>query len=158
MNISDRIKMIRKGTGLNQTKFGEKLGVSRSVIKNIELNLNKNGIPDNIIKLISCTFSINETWIKTGIGEMYIETENSLINQLKDKYNLSNLEYKILTAYLELDEKQRKAVEDFIQKIIGPEPPAIELVAARGDSELEIVSDDEAERKDIENYVSPTEL
>lgn len=32
--ISDRIKFIRISTNLTQTKFGQKLGVSRDVINN----------------------------------------------------------------------------------------------------------------------------
>lgn len=160
MSISKRIREIRKSLNLNQTEFGEQLGVSRSVIANIELDLNKTGIPESIIKLISCTFGVNEAWIKTGIGEMYVETANNILNELKNTYSLSDLEYKILSTYLELDTSQRKAVEEFIHKITNPEPPAKEydLVAARGNSELEIVSDDDAMRRDIENYKPPTKL
>ncbi len=157
MDISDRIRIIRKNTGLNQTIFGEKLGVSRSVIKNIELNVNKTGIPESIIKLICCKFSVNESWLKTGMGDMYVETEDSILNQLKNTYKLSNLEYKILASYLKLDTSQREAVEKFIADILEPEPPTIK-VAARGNAELEIVSDDDAMRKDIENYIPPTDL
>ena len=91
-----------------------------------------------------------------GIGEMYITTQDNLLNQLKNKFNLSDLEYKILKSYLELDESQRSAVEDFIEQIIGPEPTI--TVAARGNSELKIIADDDTVRKDLENYKPPTDL
>ena len=130
MDISDRIRIIRKNTGLNQTLFGEKLGISRSVIKNIELNVYKTGIPENIVKLICCKFNVNENWLKMGIGEMYVETEDSILSQLKNTYNLSDLEYKILTAYLKLDTSQRKAVEKFIADILKSEPQTIKVAAS----------------------------
>ena len=40
MEIYERIKYLRKNLlGLTQTEFGEALGVNRSTIKNIELNV-----------------------------------------------------------------------------------------------------------------------
>jgi len=157
MDISDRIRIIRKNTGLNQTLFGEKLGISRSVIKNIELNVYKTGIPENIVKLICCKFNVNENWLKMGIGEMYVETEDSILSQLKNTYNLSDLEYKILTAYLKLDTSQRKAVEKFIADILKSEPQTIK-VAARGNNSKVINIKKSDVEEDMKNYVPPEDL
>jgi len=157
MDISDRIRIIRKNTGLNQTLFGEKLGISRSVIKNIELNVYKTGIPENIVKLICCKFNVNENWLKMGIGEMYVETEDSILSQLKNTYNLSDLEYKILTAYLKLDTSQRKAVEKFIADILKSEPQTIK-VAARGNNSKVINIKKSDVEEDMKNYVPPENL
>lgn len=112
MSINKRIKEIRKDAKLNQTEFGEKLGVSRSVIANIELDLNKTGVQESIIKLISCIFGVNEDWIKTGAGAKYSNTKASL-KELAEECSMSALEYTILLHYLNLDEKQRKAVQKF---------------------------------------------
>lgn len=112
MSINKRIKEIRKDAKLNQTEFGEKLGVSRSVIANIELDLNKTGVQESIIKLISCIFLVNEDWIKTGEGAKYSNTKASL-KELAEECSMSALEYTILSHYLNLDEKQRKAVQKF---------------------------------------------
>ena len=157
MDISDRIRIIRKNTGLNQTLFGEKLGISRSVIKNIELNVYKTGIPENIVKLICCKFNVNENWLKMGIGEMYVETEDFILSQLKNTYNLSDLEYKILTAYLKLDTSQRKAVEKFIADILKSEPQTIK-VAARGNNSKVINIKKSDVEEDMKNYVPPENL
>lgn len=157
MDISDRIRIIRKNTGLNQTLFGEKLGISRSVVKNIELNVYKTGIPENIVKLICCKFNVNENWLKMGIGEMYVETEDSILSQLKNTYNLSDLEYKILTAYLKLDTSQRKAVEKFIADILKSEPQTIK-VAARGNNSKVINIKKSDVEEDMKNYVPPEDL
>ncbi len=114
MNIAERIKQVRKDAKLSQSDFGEKLGVSRSVINNIELDRNKNGIQENIIKLICCVFNVNEDWLKNGKGHKYSLNIKTTLDTLAEEYNMSELEYTILSHYLALDINQRKAVENFI--------------------------------------------
>lgn len=61
-----------------KTLFGERLGVSRDVISNIEYNRLKNPKQkEPIIKLICSTFGVNEIWLRSGEGEMFqAMTEN----------------------------------------------------------------------------------
>ena len=92
-----------------------------------------------------------------GIGEMYVETEDSILSQLKNTYNLSDLEYKILTAYLKLDTSQRKAVEKFIADILKSEPQTIK-VAARGNNSKVINIKKSDVEEDMKNYVPPEDL
>lgn len=115
--ISNRIKTIRKENRLSQTDFGLKIGVTRSVINNIELNRNKNGVPDNIIKLIAVTFSVNEKWLKTGNGKPYIQTSETILNELQKKYTLDNLDINIIETYLKLEPAQRRAIKEYISKL-----------------------------------------
>lgn len=76
MEAFDRIKDFRKNQlKLSQEEFGKSLGVSRTVIKNMELNnLARPDQKDPLIKLICKIYNLNENWLKTGEGEMYIET------------------------------------------------------------------------------------
>lgn len=73
MEMYERIRELRKKElGLNQEEFGKALGVSRSVIKNMELNLLAR--PDQkepLYRLICSTFNINEKWLREGIEPMY---------------------------------------------------------------------------------------
>lgn len=70
MEMFDRVRYLRKQKlHLTQEEFGEKLGVTRSVIKNMELNLLAR--PDQkepLIKLICKEFNVNEDWLRTGAG------------------------------------------------------------------------------------------
>lgn len=118
MKISDKIKEIRKEHSLSQTEFGEKIGVSRDVIKNIELDLNKKGIPYNIIKLICCTFGINEDWLLYGTGEKYIQDKDSIVDDLANKYNLSLCGKQILKTYLELSDDKKAVIDEFIEQLL----------------------------------------
>ena len=67
--MQNRIKEIRKSMGLNQTEFGTKIGVTTSAISGYELGTR---IPsDAIIKSIVREYGVNETWLRTGAGDMF---------------------------------------------------------------------------------------
>ncbi|PYE89394.1 helix-turn-helix transcriptional regulator [Bacillus sp. 196mf] len=68
--ISKRIKEIRTSQKLSREKFGEKIGVSRGVIENIEYQ--RAEIKDLYIHLICKEFHVNEHWLRTGSGEPYV--------------------------------------------------------------------------------------
>lgn len=71
VNIGERIKKLRTAKGLTQQEFANRLGVSRSNIATYEVG--KNNPADAVIKLICREFSANETWLRTGEGEMFVE-------------------------------------------------------------------------------------
>lgn len=70
MNASDRIKYIRKSNNLTLEKFGERLGVGKSAISNIENGIR--GITDQMVRSICREFNVNESWLRTGEGEPYV--------------------------------------------------------------------------------------
>lgn len=72
MEIKDRIKELRKAKGLTQFEFADKLKVSRSNIASYETG--KNELSSAVISLICRTFSVSETWLRTGEGEMFSDT------------------------------------------------------------------------------------
>ena len=66
--MQNRIKELRKSLGLNQTEFADKLGIATSTISCYELGTR---VPsDAIIKSICREYGVNETWLRTGAGEM----------------------------------------------------------------------------------------
>lgn len=66
--MNERIRKIRKELGLSGEKFGEKLGVTRVAISNIE-NGNRN-VTDQMFKSICREFNVNPDWLRNGEGEM----------------------------------------------------------------------------------------
>ena len=67
--MKDRIKELRKSTGLSQTKFGERLGVTLSAVQKWEMGV---AAPNNAAIVLICDkFGVNETWLRTGAGAMY---------------------------------------------------------------------------------------
>lgn len=69
--MNQRIKEIRNILNLSQREFGEKLGVSRDVISNIEYARVE---PKKVfIQLLCTTYNVNEDWLLTGQGEMFFK-------------------------------------------------------------------------------------
>ena len=69
--MKDRIKKIRKELDLTQQKFSDKLGVQRNTIAMYEMGRT---VPSDAIILSICReFNVNEDWLRTGQGEMFIK-------------------------------------------------------------------------------------
>ena len=70
-----RIAFIREKSGLSQEKFAEKLGLSRNFINQVEngkKNVSDRTISDICKKIIIEGRTINEEWLRTGQGEMFV--------------------------------------------------------------------------------------
>lgn len=65
-----RFKELRKALGLSQEEFSRRLGLTRGAITNIELG--KTEAKPLFIALVCSTFDVNETWLRTGEGEMFL--------------------------------------------------------------------------------------
>lgn len=68
--MKDRIKRIRKENKMTQVEFGEKIGVKGNTITNYETGLRNP--TDAVILSICREFNVNEEWLRTGNGEMFI--------------------------------------------------------------------------------------
>lgn len=66
--MDKRIRELRKRLGLTQKEFADRLGIKPTAIANYEGGRN---VPiDAVISLICREFGVNETWLRTGEGEM----------------------------------------------------------------------------------------
>lgn len=72
--MKNRYIAIRKHFNLTQTEFGERLGVSRSVIANIEYD--KVAPTTSMCKLVCREFNVNPYWLETGNGDMFNEVDD----------------------------------------------------------------------------------
>ena len=67
----NRIKLVRDALHLSQREFGERLGVSRDVISNIEYGRVQ---PKPLLLQHLCQmYRVNEHWLHTGEGRMFDE-------------------------------------------------------------------------------------
>lgn len=103
MEIYERIRELRKNDlHLSQEEFGKKLGVSRGVIKNIELNvLAQPEQKEPLYKLICKEFNLSEDWLKYGKEPKYLTDEN------EDEYTRAMIEIRVN------DEKAKQAILDY---------------------------------------------
>ena len=66
-----RIKELRKELSLTQAEFGRRIGVKANTITNYETGLRNPS--DAIVFAICREFDVNEVWLRTGEGEMFVE-------------------------------------------------------------------------------------
>ena len=66
MTLGERIREVRKSLKMTMDQFGERIGVTKSTISNIE-NGNRNAT-EHMIKSICREFEVNEEWLRTGAG------------------------------------------------------------------------------------------
>lgn len=64
-----RIKLIRKDAGLTQSEFGERIGIKQNSVAQMESGGRSPSNP--VISSICKEFRINESWLRTGEGEMH---------------------------------------------------------------------------------------
>lgn len=120
MTIGERIKYIRinKLNGISQKEFGEKLGVTRDVINNIENDrLKKPELKESLYRLICKEFNIDYYWLTEGIGEMELCTVESIVDELVAEKGLNENSKKIILAYLEMNDTERKVIENYFINI-----------------------------------------
>lgn len=103
--ISTRIRKIRKDANLSQPAFGEKLGVSKDVISNIEYDRVE---PKPLLINYMCEiFNVNKDWLTKGTGEMYIENKCSR--------NISEATDLLMELSIEFQECAIKQIKELIK-------------------------------------------
>ena len=117
--MKDRIKALRERLGKSQDEFGKDLGLTRNYISLIE-NGQRN-LSDQSIKVLCSLYDVNEKWLRTGNGEMFIpKTKNEQINEMLIdvlKCEDSDFKKRLITALSKLDDTGWNALEKFIDSI-----------------------------------------
>lgn len=113
MTIGERLKKLRKEIGLTQQEFSDKIKVSRSNIATYEVG--KNNPTDAVVNLICREFHVNETWLRTGKGEMFNQEAESTVDRLCAELGASELDAEIIRAYFKIDPSVRR---EFMTRLI----------------------------------------
>lgn len=114
--MGERVKELRKALGLSGEKFGEKIGVTRSAISDIERG--RNGLSDSNILAICREFNVNEEWLRTGTGEMFkdMTLDEEIISFIGDiQWDASNtFKKRFVSAIAKLNDEEWKVLEKII--------------------------------------------
>ena len=70
--IHHRVRIVRQALKLTQREFAKKVGLAQTALSMIEVG--KNTLTDKVLKLICAELGVNETWMRTGRGEMMKES------------------------------------------------------------------------------------
>ena len=120
MSITNsRIKEVRKAKGLSQAAFGAPFGANRDMINNVENG--RAAVSDIMVSSICRTYDVNEHWLRTGEGEMFVQIARS--DEVMDFVGRamigeeSNFKQRFLLALARLPEERWKDIEDFARQI-----------------------------------------
>lgn len=84
--MKERLRLLRKQLGLNQTDFASKLGLKLAAYSSYETGAVP--IRENVIKTICYVYKINENWLRNGEGEMFCD--NYEVDALMDLFSQLN--------------------------------------------------------------------
>lgn len=124
----ERLKELRKQLNIKQGEFAEKISTTQGHISDIE-NGRKN-LSDRTIKLISLEnwngHTVNETWLRTGEGEMFVQLpeEDEVAAYVSDLLEddgenpLYNMIKEIMHTYNEVSPKSQEILRDFSGKLL----------------------------------------
>ena len=80
MTQGERIREVRKTLGLTLEKFGEKIGMKKNSVSQIENG--KNSVTEQVVKSICREFNVDYIWLTTGDGEMFIDTDDDFLERI----------------------------------------------------------------------------
>lgn len=111
-----RIKEIRtcEFVNLNQTDFGQKIGVGQSAIGLYENG--KRTVPETVKKSICREFNVNYLFLDKGIGEMFADLPETAIDELAIEFDLDESEKDLVRDFVKLPKEQRKILMDFLRR------------------------------------------
>lgn len=117
--MHNRIKQVRKESGLSQLEFAQRLGFSTNgAIANIELQ--RTEPKDSLIKLICKEFNISEDWLRTGVGDPHapaddFESACAELGITDPKAKAAILKYRTWSP------ETKEIFWDFVEKFIHPD-------------------------------------
>lgn len=117
--MKDRIRLLRKELKLNQTDFGERIGVKQASVAGYEAGIRT---PlDAVITSICREFNVSEDWLRTGKGEMFLPTtrDDEIAKMTSDlfKEEESSFKSRLILALSKLDEDEWAVLEKIAKEL-----------------------------------------
>lgn len=122
-SINERILSIRKSFSLSRAAFGQSLGVSGDVIKNLDYNLTEP--KPAFIELICRTYNVNRTWLETGEGNMFndlsrdAEIAEYIGSVLADEED--SFQKRLISALSKMTVEEWEVLEKLVTRLAGNE-------------------------------------
>lgn len=112
----ERVKLVRKELGLTLEKFGERIGMKKNSLSQIENG--KNSLTEITIKSICREFHVSYMWLVNGTGEMFIDNDVAL----KDKVDLileseNDFHKQLLRSIIDLDDDVLIVLQGLVDKL-----------------------------------------
>lgn len=118
--MNERIRELRKALGLTLEKFGERLGVKKTTLSNIENG--RCNVTDQMFKSICREYNVNEDWLRDGEGEMFSIPEDDTAAIVYDLLEDADAEFykmvlDVVRTYQQLQPDSKKVLENFCRQL-----------------------------------------
>lgn len=116
--MKEQLKKLRKHLDMTQQAFADKIGMKQNTIAQYEMG--RTTPSDAIVFSICREFGVNENWLRTGDGEMFIDVPvedeyfkaATQISKSGDKFAMQ-----AIIKYWKLDDVSKQVLRDYIYKI-----------------------------------------
>ena len=102
--------------GMTQAKFGERVGIKQPSLAAIESG--DNTPSDQTVAFICREFRVNEEWLRTGAGEMFVPSPASIVDELAEEYHLCPEAQAMVEKFITLDPAAQLAVFDYMCAVV----------------------------------------
>lgn len=147
-NLGKRVKEIRSALGKTQEEFGSQIGLKKNSLSQIENG--KNALTQQNIVAICKTFHVNEIWLKTGDGDMFISlSRDDELQHLIDATmceESGDIKRRIAAAVMRLTPDQLRICTEWIKETFN----LVDAPAADQGRELTIEEKVESYRRELE--------
>lgn len=113
--MNERLKLLRNTLRLTLEDFGKRVGVTRSAIGRIEKG--ERNVTEQMALSICREFRVNYYWLTEGIGDMFVGTPQSVVDEIAEDFKLDGIDKKIIEKYLDLNADQRRVIKDYLKSI-----------------------------------------
>ena len=119
-NENERIKEVRKALGLTLDKFGERVGMKKSSLSQVENCTN--AVSGQLRTAVCREFHVREEWLRTGEGEMFEERtpDQAIVDFAADLVNVDDDAFKkrLISALARMDDQTWEAFEKWINAFL----------------------------------------
>ena len=117
--MNERLRKLRKSLDMTQQNFGARISVKGNTVAQWESGRNEPS--DSTIFLICREFNVNEDWLRTGNGEMFVkETSDEEFMKVAKAVASGNTETdkairKVLIDFYQMDDLGRQTLINFVR-------------------------------------------
>lgn len=117
--MDERLRKLRRTLDMTQQEFANRIGIKRNTIANYETG--RNEPIDAVVALICKEFNVNETWLRTGEGDMFVpmtrdeEIAKFVGELLKDEDE--SFKKRLISGLAKMDDRGWDMLEEFLDSI-----------------------------------------
>ena len=112
--MNNRVCILRKSLNLSQEAFGNRLGVTGATISRLEKG--ERSITEQMIIAICREFNVSRAWFVEGVGEMFTNLPETILDELAMQYELTDSERELVADFVSLPKEQRAILMNFLRK------------------------------------------